>query len=456
MDTIKTYNDGAYKALMKLGMPVLVTQLGVITVAFADTIMVGHYGVNELAVAAFVNSLFLVAIVMLMGLAGGITPLVGALYSQKDENGVGRTLRASLQLNVGVSLLFTSVMCVLFFFVDKMGQPAELMPLIKEYYVIMLATLVPSAVFNTCQQTANGTTDTMTPMWVILGANVLNIIGNYLLIFGKFGVPEMGLLGAGISTMVSRWVAAIVILSEMLWRRRYKVYGSGLRDGSQGRLLRLKVWKTSYPVMIQSGVECSLWTFGAVVCGWFGAIQLAAYQVVNTIGQLGFMIYMSFGVAVAIRTANMVGVKNMAGVRSTLRAGMVINVGLATVSSVVFFFSENWLLPLFTDSMEVAASAVGLIWPLILYQYCDAIQLTYCNAQRGTSFVRPLLWASLISYLVVGIPAALLLGKGLELGNVGVYYSFCVALLVAALLLGRWYYKTVRRLEHEYGEFINI
>ena len=106
--------------------------------------------------------------------------------------GVGATLRAGLRINSIVSIGFTAIMGTLYFFLDRFGQPEELMPLIRQYYLIILATLLPMAIFNCCQQTANGTTDTATPMWMILGANIINIIGNYLLIGGRFGCPELG------------------------------------------------------------------------------------------------------------------------------------------------------------------------------------------------------------------------------------------------------------------------
>jgi len=438
----KAYKE-EYKNLFKLGLPVLVTQVGIIVVNFADTMMVGAYGTEELAAAAFVNSLFLIATVMQIGFASGITPLIGALYSRGEHFEAGRTLRAGLQINILLSLSFTLLMGGLYFFLDHFGQPEELLPLIRSYYLIILATLLPMSIFNCCQQTANGTTDTATPMWMILGANVLNIIGNYILIFGKFGFPELGLVGAGLSTMTARYIAMIGILIVILLGHRYQPYSEGLRTASGNGTIRRQVWITSYPVMIQSGVECMLWSFGAIVSGWFGKIQLAAYQVVNTIAQLGFMTYMSFGIATSIRVANYTGLRDINGVRRISAAGMHLNLLLCTIASLIFYFKAEWLIHAFTPDPAVTTAAVALILPLILYQYGDAIQLTYANALRGTSNVKPLLWISLVSYIVIGIPFLLLLAKGFGLESVGVYYSFSGALLVAAILLYRAFKNTL-------------
>lgn len=174
-----------YRNLFRLGMPVFVTQLGIIVVNFADTIMVGSYGTNELAASAFVNSLFFLATIMQIGFASGMTPIIGALYSRGENRNVGVTFKCGMQVNIMVSVAFTIIMGGLYFFLDLFGQPEEIMPLVRQYYLIVLATLLPMAVFNCCQQTANGTTDTATPMWMILCANAINIAGNYIFIYGN-------------------------------------------------------------------------------------------------------------------------------------------------------------------------------------------------------------------------------------------------------------------------------
>ena len=216
-----------------------------------------------------------------------------------------------------------------------------------------------------------------------------------------------------------------------------------------GKERRYKVWVTSYPLMIQSGVECGLWSMGAVASGWFGKVQLAAYQVVNTISQLGFMTYMSIGWATSIRVANFTGVGNVEGIRRISRAGLHIVLVMATFASLIFFFFTKDLVHLFTPDADVALAGVPLIIPLILYQYCDGAQLTYVNALRGTSVVKPLLWISAVSYLVVGIPVLLLFGVAFGWETEGVYYSFSVALLTATILLVTTFRRVLKTKELE-------
>ena len=432
-----------YAELIKLGFPVLLTQLGVILMSFTDTMMVGAYGVEELAASAFVNSVFLIPMVMLSGLAAGITPLVGALFTRSEHYEAGRIARAGLQINLIVSLVFTAVMGGIYFFLDMFGQPDEILPVARPYFLTLLTTMVPMALFNAFTQTSNGLTDTRSPMWFILGSIALNILGNWLLIFGNLGFPRLGLTGAGIATAIARYAGFIGITVMYLRSRRYAPWREGLLKGSGLGQRRYRVWCTSYPVMIQTGIECLLWSFGAVACGWFGKIQLAAYQVVNTIGQLGFMTYMSFGVAVSIRVANYTGLSDEKGAGLTARAGLHLNLVLATIASLFMALFAHQLLGIFTPDSRVVAAGELFIVPLVLYQYLDAIQLTLINAIRGTSQVKPLLWIALISYVVVGIPVLLLFAVQFGWESVGVYYSFNVALLSAAVLAAL-FFKRIR------------
>ena len=443
-----TFCGQEYVRLMRLGLPVMVTQLGIVVVSFADTLMVGRCGTRELGAAAFVNSIFTVVIVMQVGFANGLTPLIGSLFSQGDKRRTALTMRAGVVANLLVSIAFTLILGGLYFFVDRMGQPRELLDLVRPYYLIVLSTLIPMALFNAFQQTSNGCTDTSTPMWIIIGSNILNISGNWLLIGGEAGFPRMGLAGAGVSTMVARYLSAAAIVAVYRISRARRIYISGWRGGGAAtlRVDMKQVWLTGYPVMIQSGIECLLWSFGGVVCGWFGTIQLASYQVIVTISQLGFMIYLGLGVATSIRVSNLMGVGDFTGVRLTTQAGLHLNLVLATFASLFFYFLSAPLVGVFTPDRAVEAAALPLILPLIIYQYCDAVQITYANALRGTSEVKPLLWVAVAAYIGVGIPAMLMLAVGSDLGNIGVYYSFTVALFVAGVGLWWSFRRTLRHI----------
>jgi MATE family multidrug resistance protein len=438
--------------ISRLGFPIFVTQVGVVAVSFVDTAMVGDYGTNELAAAAFVSNFFMVPIVMLIGFSCGLTPLIGALFAKKENYEVGRTLRVGIYANEAVALIMLLIMGVIYFFLDKMGQPEELLPLIRPYYLIVMCTLIPAGFFNACQQMANGVTDTKSPMWIILGSNLLNVVGNYMLIYGKWGAPELGLVGAGLSTLLSRVMSMAGIYWLIYHHKRYQPYREGVRRGKIGGDLFKRVVCTSYPVMFQNGAEVLIWSLAAVVCGWFGKIQLAAYQVTNTMSQIGFMTYMSFAVAVSIRVSGMMGLKDYRAIRRATGVGVTLNLAFSVLASLIFILFSRQLLHIFTHDDLVVETAMLLIPPLVLYQLFDAAQVTLSNAVRGTSHVKPLLWTSVFCYALVGVPILLLFGDILGYMSVGVYYSFSVVLGLACASYFYFFLKTMKKAVSQHSE----
>lgn len=434
------------KALSKLGIPVLFTQLGIMVVNFADTIMVGAYGTPELAAAAFVNNLFLSVVVLLIGFAAGLTPLLGALFSRKENFETGQICKLGLIINALLSLTLTIIMAGLYFFLDSMGQPTHLLPLIRQYYLITLLTLLPAGVFNACQQMANSITDTSLPMWIILIANAFNILGNYLLIYGHFGMPEMGLAGAGWSSVAARWGACIAILLYVIYGRRYRPYTEGLRKGKYSSPSAHKIIATSVPVMVQAGAGAAAWSLGSVVSGWFGETQLAAYQVVNVMSQIGFLTYISLGTAITIRVANKMGTTDYHGIRLTTYSGLGLNLVFAIAASLLFLLDGRHMFHIFTPDAVVIDMALTLVIPLVIYQIFDAMQVTLGYALRGTGFVQPLLWIALMAYGAVGVPMMLWLANGLNMGARGVYYSYTIMLTVACVSYWWCFERRLRKL----------
>lgn len=433
--------------IVRLALPVTVAQLGMIVVSFADNIMVGRYSVESLAASSFVVNMFNVVILGIVGFSYGLTPLVGALWGRGRVNEIGTMLRAGLIANVSVGVLASLAMAGLYTCVGDLGQPEELMPLIRPFFLIYLATLLPMAVFNTFAQWSYAIRNTSMPMWIMLGCNVLNIIGNYAIIYGHFGAPELGLLGAGISTLASRVVGMIAIIAVFALRKEYREMRQSLAHGRMPRGTMGTVVKTSWPVALQMSFETGAFSGCAVIAGWIGTISLAAFQVILIVGTLGFCIYYSIGTAISVLTANEIG--RGATLRECRRPafdGYLVTIACMLISSTIFVVWIRPLVNLFTEDTEVAALAVSLLVPLVLYQLGDATQITFANALRGTSWVMPMLWISLVSYVIVGLPCSWLLALPAGLGLWGIELSFSVSLFIAAGLYYIYFMRATRKI----------
>ena len=435
-----------YGATLRLGLPIAVGQLGVIIMGFADTMMVGRYSTEALAAASFANSVLNLCTFMLMGYSYGLTPLVSAYYGAGRAARAGGVLRRGLVCNVLFALLLVACLAWVYGFLPHMGQPVSLLPLIRPYLLCLALSLPFVAAFNALRQFTDGLTHTATAMWALLGSNALNVVGNYLLIYGPGPLPELGLTGAGVSTLLSRMVMAAALGAVVLRSRRYAPYRRGYRAASCHLAALRRMHAQSWPIGMQMGMESGAFTFTGIMAGWIGAVDLAAFQVMVTVGTLGFLFYYSFGAGVSIRVAAFMGSQSWQQVRQATRAGVVILLGMACVSSLTFVLGGRWLIGLFTTDASVLGLCLSLIPPLVLYQLGDAMQICFANALRGTAHVQSMMWIAFVSYVVVNLPMAYVLAFPLGMGSMGLFLAFSAGLFTAALLFARQYYRVVRRL----------
>lgn len=438
----RTYKDH-YKALFTLGLPIVIGQIGVIVLGFADTLMIGHHSTIELGAASFVNNVFNLVIIFSTGFSYGLTPIVGGLFGTHQFAPAGQALRCSLLANLLVALLLTVGMSILYFNIENLGQPEELIPLIKPYYLVLLGSLIFVMLFNGFKQFTDGITDTKTAMWILLGGNVLNIVGNYILIYGKLGLPELGLLGAGVSTLFSR-IMMVVIFALIFFRSpRFQRYKEGFFALKWSRPVFNRLNSLGWPIAFQMGMETASFSLSAIMIGWLGTIALASHQVMLAISQFTFMMYYGMGAAVAVRVSNFQGQHDAVNVRRSAYAGFHVMMAMGVVLSLIVFLCRNHLGSWFTDSPEVAAMVTSLIFPFLVYQFGDGLQITFANALRGISDVKLMMVIAFIAYFMISLPVGYFCGFVLGWGIVGVWMAFPFGLTSAGLMLWwRFHYMT--------------
>lgn len=423
-----------YKALFKLGLPIVIGQLGMIVLGFADTLMIGHHSTEGLAGASFVNNMFNLAIIFATGFSYGLTPIVGSLFGQSKLEDVGRTLKNALLVNALIGILLTFIMGILYLNINRLGQPEELLPLMQPYYIVLLVSLVFVMLFNAFKQFADGITDTQTSMWLLIGGNVLNIVGNWILIYGHFGFPEMGLLGAGIATLSSRILMLIAFVIIFFTSKRYQPYKEGLKAGKLNKKDFIQLNKLGWPVGLQMGMETASFSLSTIMVGWLGTIALAAHQVMLTVGQLGYMMYYGMAAAVAVRVSNFHGQKDSEGVRHSASAGFHLILLMAIWVSVPLFMLRNEIGGWFTNNDEVTLMVASLIVPFIVYQFGDGMQCNYSNALRGIADVKPVMYIAFIAYFIISLPAGYLFGFIFDWGLTGIWLSFPFGLTCAGVM----------------------
>lgn len=438
--TVRTGAPGApyrshYRQTLRLGAPIMLGQLGIIVVGFADNIMVGHHSTTELAAASFVNNFFTLAFIFGIGFSYGLTPLVGELSAGGERRSVGELLKNSLWVNAGVGVLLMLAMGFLLLHIDLLRQPPELMPYIAPYYLLQLCSVLFAMLFNAFKQFSDGSLDTKTPMWIMLGANVLNIVGNYLLIYGKGGAPELGLTGAGISTLMSRVVTLAVFAGLFFRAGKYREYRAGFRQGAVRKQSIARLIRMGLPVGVQMGVETASFSLSVIMMGWLGSIALAAHQIVGVLTTLGFMVYYGIAAAVAIRVSYFAGKKERTEVRRASFAGLHLIWGTALLVVGFLFALRDRIGYLFTSEEQVVALVAVLSFPVMLYQFGDGLQILFSNALRGIRDVTYMAVAAFCCHFFLSLPVGYCCGFLLGWGAVGIWCGFPVGLTVLGVIL---------------------
>ena len=434
---------------MKIGVPIMLGQACVIILAFADNIMIGWHSVNELAASSFVNNVMNFFILTELGFASGMTPIIGAFHGNGNVKGVGTTVRNGLLVNGIIGLIGLILLAVIYLFIDSFGQEPELLPLIRPYFVIVGISIIFALGFNVLKQFTDGICKPVVSMLFLMGGNVLNIFGNWVLIYGKLGCPELGLMGAGLSTLISRILMLLCFVLYIFKSEQFKVYAQAIKEALFSRVKMRHIFNMGYPVAIQMGLEASTFSFSAIMVGWISVTALAAHQVAITISQLFFLMMQGLSFALSILVSNCYGKKDYAGIHAYVKRGILMIFGTSLSLSILLYIFRYPAVGMFTDSPEVAEIAVVLFFVLFAYQIGDGIQLCFANVLRGLQDVKPIMYAAFVSYYLIAIPVAYILGFKAGLGAVGVWLGFPIGLTLAGLFFYARYRSDMRRLTAE-------
>ncbi len=437
------------REILKIGVPIMLGQACVIILAFADNIMIGWHSVNELAASSFVNNVMNFFILTELGFASGMTPIIGAFHGNGNVKGVGTTVRNGLLVNGIIGLIGLVLLAVIYLFIDSFGQEPELLPLIRPYFVIVGISIIFALGFNVLKQFTDGICKPVVSMLFLMGGNVLNIFGNWVLIYGKLGCPELGLMGAGLSTLISRILMLLCFVLYIFKSEQFKAYAQAIKEALFSRVKMRHIFNMGYPVAIQMGLEASTFSFSAIMVGWISVTALAAHQVAITISQLFFLMMQGLSFALSILVSNCYGIKDYAGIHAYVKRGILMIFGTSLSLSILLYIFRYPAVGMFTDSPEVAEIAVVLFYVQYYYHIGDGIQLCFANVLRGLQDVKPIMYAAFVSYYLIAIPVAYVLGFKAGLGAVGVWLGFPIGLTLAGLFFYARYRSDMRRLTAE-------
>ena len=424
-----------YVELLKLGIPLVLTQAGQMTVQLIDNAMVGRFGTAALAASSFANNVYIVLMLLGLGIFLGVTPLVGHARGANDDRQVAATMKSAFALAALLIPIIALAAWSISWAIPYMGQTDEVVRLAVPYYRTLVIAVIPFLFFTLLKQIGEGLGNTLAAMVATLAANLLKVALNYALIFGKFGFPEMGLVGAGYATIISRIVMLLLLYAGFMRFDPIKHYFALMRATKAALPEVIRLLKIGLPIAVQLGLEVISFAFSAVMMGWMGNVPLAAHEIAIGLATFTFMIANGVSMAATIRISYQLGKRNYQSMEQISYSAAHLVLSYMGLCCLGYLLLRHQLPFLFTADTHVIGQAASLLAVAALFQLFDGLQVVSLGILRGFADVKAPMLISVFSYIGVGLSVSYMCAFPLKMGPVGIWYGFLAGLLIAGTLL---------------------
>ncbi len=424
-----------YRRTLLLAYPVVLSQLGHIMVGVVDTAMVGQIGTEPQAAVALSNSLYTLVLVFGLGVSYGVTPLVAAADSTKHYAENANLLKHGIVINTILGILLFVLLYFTSPILNSFDQKKEVVDMAIPFLNVMMLGMIPLCIFSGFKQFAEGLSFTKVAMIISIAANLLNVLLNYLLIFGHWGLPRMGLMGACWATFISRVVMAVGMFLYVFYNKQFRVYWKGFRQIKLTGALTKKILGIGVPSGLQWVFEVGAFSFAIIMIGWISPTAQAAHQVALSIAATTYMMASGLSAAASVRVGNELGLKNREGVRTAGFSAFIIVLVFMSAMAACFILFRNYLPLLFNNDAQVISISSSLIVIAAFFQLSDGTQVVGLGALRGMKDVKIPTIITLFAYWVIGLPMSYIFAFPLHLGVQGIWYGLSIGLGIAAILL---------------------
>jgi multidrug resistance protein, MATE family len=443
----KTIKEEIFKTF-SLAYPVIIGQLGIIMMGVVDSIMVGRLGSIPLAAASLGNSLIFIILIIGIGSSIVVSPLVAILVGANRHSECGVYFRQSLFINVILSFVMIGIILLSVNFVKYLDQPPEVVELAIIYMTIVGLSAIPLMIYQTYKQFIEGFSIMKPAMIIAILANIINAFANWVLIFGKYGFPQLGLAGAAWATFSSRVFMALVIMIYVMKNIKFKQYDVSFHFHGLDIPVIKKILSLGLPSGFQYLFEVGAFSLAVIMIGWIGANELAAHQIAINLASISFMAVLGISQASSIRVGNAMGDKNIANVRKAGFTGIILGASIMALAGLTFILLNNFLPTLYIDDKAVISIASRLIIIAALFQLSDGTQAVGIGVLRGLTDVKGPTIITFIAYWLISLPIAYLLAFNFKLGVEGVWIGLLIGLTASALMLTlRFNYKSKHLIE---------
>jgi len=425
-----------------LSVPIIIAQLGLVLMGVIDTIMVGRIGASALAASGVSSSVFFLIAVVGTGALSMVSPLVAGSRSKKGKiESPGNLLKSAQIAGLIIGLVTVLVLIVLAFNFHWFQQEKAVEELAAPFLLILALSVFPMYYFWAGKQFTDGMGDVRISMLITLAGLVANIFLNWIFIFGNFGIPAMGLNGAGIGTLLARIIMAVLTYGVIHSSGRFQEF---LEHTRVRKKLVMKIFRLGIPSGMQYFFEVAAFSGAAILAGWISVASLAAHQIAINLASITYMIAAGFSAAGAIRVGNARGTQNSSAVVKAGTAAIMLSFLYMSIMALIFISFRQFLVAFYIDDVEVASIASGLLVIAAFFQLSDGVQVAGLGILRGVYDVYFPTAITLFAYWIVGIPLGYYLSDSQAMGVEGIWYGLLIGLTFSAILLVLRFYWVTR------------
>jgi MATE family multidrug resistance protein len=440
---------------IQLAYPIILAMLGHTVVGVIDNIMVGKIGPTELAAASLANSFVFIAISLGVGFSTAITPFVAKSDAANDLEGGRSTFINGLFLCTVVGVVLFTIIFLAKPLLQHMGQPEEVTVLAKPFLDIVALSIIPLVMYQGYKQFADGKSQTKNAMFATIICNLVNILFNYLLIYGVWFFPKLGMVGSAYGTLIARIVMIVYMHFALTRQDMFKPFMLNLRFDEVKKKVLIQIAKIGLPSGLMSFFEVALFVGAVWLSGMLGTVSQAANQIALSMSSMTFMFASGLGVAATIRVGNQMGLKNYTYLKTVARSIMLMALLIYILFALLFVAFHNYIPLLFLDAKdsmnavmneEVIRIAGQLLLVAAIFQISDCLQVVTLGALRGLQDVNVPMIITFISYWIVGFPMSIYLSLYTDIGTPGIWIGLLAGLTTAAILLYTRFHHISNRL----------
>lgn len=424
-----------FSANTKLALPVIIGQVGQVAVGIVDNLMVGKLGAASLAAVSLGNGVFFVVMSVVLGFSMSITPLVAQFHGEKNASQGGKVASYGLLLCGVIGVFLFAVIKIIQRFIYHFNQPEEVVFLAMPYLSVIAISMIPYALYQGAKQFSDGMSLTKLSMIATMIGNVVNVLLNYMLIFGKWGSPELGVTGAAIGTLVSRILMFVALYILIVKQKELKNYLSLPKPSKFDWFQIKRLLKLGFPIALQLLFEFAFFTMSIFMAGSLSVNAQAANQIALNVASLTFMVAVGYGVAATIRVGNQLGKKDIPNMIRISKSILLLTAMIQLVFGILFIFIRHWIPTLYVEEVEVITIAAQLLFIVALFQLSDGLQVTLLGSLRGLLDVKVPTAILFVAYWIIGFPLMYLLSKVFNLGALGIWIALFTGLTISCILL---------------------